>query len=631
MKKSGIYFISFLLLSFALKAQLISYNLSAVPETVKKNASVVKQFEEYVFTVDDIDKASLSVHTISTVVNEDGKDALDFHVYTSKFISLDDAEIKVYDANGKQTAKYKKKEMITQAMGEGLIDDGYYTFYTVTTSNYPVTIELEYELKYKGTLFYPPYEILLPGEGVVQSSFTAKVPANLGLRYKPRNTDLVPDIKDDGKTKTCKWEVKNLSPFEYEEGAVSYENRYPSILLAPNRFKMDDYEGDMTSWKNFGYWYASMKKGIDVLSDDKKSFFKNMVNQAKDDREKMKIVYEYLQKNFRYVSIQLGIGGYKPFPANFTDSKKYGDCKGLSNFMQAALEAVGIKSYQALINRQANGLPLDTDFPRNGFNHVILFVPDKKDSIWLECTSNSLEFGHLDITTENKNALVVTEAGGVLIPTPKSNSKSNTFSALSIISMLDDGSGNMETTFKSTGEYKELMEDIVKEKKDEQKESFVLGFSFKQPDEFEFTKRETEDIHTTVLKMTVEKIPEFTAGSKIFLAPRLYKFWGRKLPKAENRRLDFYFNFPFERTDTTIYKLPEGYKADVLPPAKELKCEYASYSSKHWYDENQKAVYSTVTLALRQQVIPAAKYAEVKKFFDDVIMNDGQRIVVKKE
>ncbi|HEU4859961.1 MAG TPA: hypothetical protein VFT15_09005, partial [Chitinophagaceae bacterium] len=101
--------------------------------------------------------------------------------------------------------------------------------------------------------------------------------------------------------------------------------------------------------------------------------------------------------------------------------------------------------------------------------------------------------------------------------------------------------------------------------------------------------------------------------------------------KAENRRLDFYFNFPLEQYDTTVYVLPEGYKVDVLPPEKEFKTEYSSYTAKSWFDENKRAVYSYVQIILKQHVIPAARYAEVKKFFDDVLINDGQKIVIKKE
>ena len=108
---------------------------------------------------------------------------------------------------------------------------------------------------------------------------------------------------------------------------------------------MDGNDGDLTSWKNFGNWYYNLCKGVVNLSDETKNTLKEMVKNAANDKEKMKIIYKYLQANFRYVSIQLGIGGYKPFDAAFVNQKKYGDCKALSNYMKACLDAIGINSY----------------------------------------------------------------------------------------------------------------------------------------------------------------------------------------------------------------------------------------------------------------------------------------------
>ena len=70
--------------------------------------------------------------------------------------------------------------------------------------------------------------------------------------------------------------------------------------------------------------------------------------------------------------------------------------------MKAALKAVGIKSYIALINAKYNSEPVDPSFPENGFDHVILCIPQPKDSIWLECTSNTTDFGVLGSFTENR-------------------------------------------------------------------------------------------------------------------------------------------------------------------------------------------------------------------------------------
>ena len=611
-------------------SQLTSFDLNTVPDSVKKKASIIKRYENIVFEVSDIEKATEDVQQIYTVLSEEGKSKLFFYQYSSKWISFEDVEIKVYDANGKQTGKYKKRDMTTVATGEGLIDDGFYTYFNVSASSYPITVEYRYRLKYKGTLWYPDYSVNGTAQGVENSTFVARVPKELDLRYKEINIHLPPKITEDGKDKVYQWSVKNLCPIEFEEGAA-YNNKYPSIMLAPNRFTIYGYEGTLNSWKDYGKWINDLTTGLDVLPEERRQFFRELVKSAPDDREKARLVYDYLQKNFRYVSIQLGIGGLRPFSADFTDKKKYGDCKALSNYMKAALAASGVKSYVALINAQYNGEPVDPDFPSQAFNHVILCIPQKNDSVWLECTSSTSDFGVLGTFTENRNALLITENGGVLVSTPKSKSKANKFFTNSIVFLQEDGSGKTVSSISTTGEYKEMMSDMMKEKDDDKKDFLVNGLGFKQPDEFKLKEQEAHTENLVInLEMNIEKIPEFKTASKMFLNPRIYKMYSVKMPKAENRKYDYYFRYPFEKYDTTIFKLPEGFIPEALPQAKETKCEFATYTTKYWYNEKEKAVYSSAKLDLLQHRIPAAKYASVKSFFDEVLMDNSQRIVIKK-
>jgi transglutaminase-like putative cysteine protease len=614
--------------SYAWKVQL---NPSIFDTSLIKNASVIKNEENILLEITAVDRFTYTVHKVETILSEKGKDELDFVQYTNKYISLENAEIKVLDVWGKQVTKFSKKDMTTVANGEGLIEDGYVTYLRIPAPAYPITIEYNYQLKFKGTVNYPSFNIMSSGEAVVKSIFTARVLKELDLRYKEKNVQLKPDITEDTKYKQYQWTITDMKPLEYEEGTAKYESRYPSIQLAPNRFSYYNNEGDLTSWKKFGAWIGNLYNGLDELPQERKDFFINMVKRASTDEEKARIIYEYLQKNFRYVSIQLGIGGLKPFSADFTDKKKYGDCKGLSNFMKAALKAVGIKSCLAIINAEYNSEPVDPDFPENGFNHVILCIPQAKDSIWLECTSNKTDFGVLGSFTENRNALLITNDGGVLVPTPVSQAKENVLTANTLAEISEDGSGTSVSTFTASGAYKEDIEtDLIEEKKDDQKEFLIHTFGFKQPDEFEIGKNDNQQMLSTSIKMTIEKIPEFVAGEKMFIAPRLYKLCSAKLPKANNRRLDFYFFDPFIKTDTTVYKLPEGFVVDALPSAKSFACEYGSYKNNYWFDAKTNLVYSTAKLELTQLKIPASKYASVKTFFDEVLQEDAQRIVIKK-
>ena len=607
------------------------YSLLLVPDSVKKNASVIKRFENIVFEVTDIDRASLDVHQVYTVLSEAGRQALMFMQYSTKFMTLEDVEIKVLDAYGDQLNKYRKKDLALHAISDDVVDDGKVHYFEVPAASFPVTVEYKYKSIFKGTLVYPAYTIITPGQGVESSQFTAKVPKDLGLRYKEKNIRLSPQITEEGKYIMYRWSTKNLSPIHYEEGAVSYESRYPSILLAPNRFKLENYEGDMTSWKSFGQWYVSLLKGTNVLSAEKQETLKDLVKDAGSEREKIKLIYQYLQQNFRYVSIQLGIGGFKPFSADFTDKRKYGDCKALSNYMQAGLNAIGVKSYVALVNAAPNKEAVDPNFPCNQFNHVILCVPQPRDTIWLECTSKTNDFGVLGSFTENRNALLITENGGILVATPVSKASDNQFNAYTRVYLEEDGTGKTSTHLRTAGEYKQdLINHLLEESQDDQKKFVVEQLGFKQPEKLEINKETEADKLLATINLRLDRVPDFTAGNKMFLNQRLYRLLSGKLPAKENRRQDYFFDCPFEKTDTTVIHLPSGYTVDALPKSKTLKCEYASYSTQYWFDEKQQTIFSTARISLNQHRIPASKYGEVKHFFDEVLLDNSQKIVIRK-
>lgn len=613
-------------------SQINILDASTLAAALKENAHSVKREEKINFEVKDIDAAKLSVHQVYTVLDAEGEDVLYFTQYSDEFRKLEDAEIKVFDAAGKPVNKYKMKEMKSQATGDGLVVDGKVYYFRVAAPSYPITVQYDYEIKFKGTLNYPDYRIETPDQSVEHSSYTASIPSDLDLKFKAKNISLAPLINNTGKNKVYTWEVKNLPAVLYEQGAVSYESSYPSILLSPVKFSMDGNEGDLSTWKNFGLWYANLSKGSINLSDETKTFLKGMVKNASTDKEKIKIIYNYLQSNFRYVSIQLGIGGFKPFDANFVDQKKYGDCKALSNYMEACLDAVGITSYPALINAEYNKEPVDPGFPHNSFNHVILCVPGKKDTTWLECTSNITDVGILGSFTENRNALLITPQGGVLVPTPKSKPSENTFNLTTKVQLKDDASGESESILKTSGKYKEdLINYVMDEKKDDQKDYLVSILGFLQPDDFELTSNKKDDSASISFKFYIDKIPEFTAGSKMFLNPRIYKIWNTKIPSTEKRTKSFYFQAPFIKRDTTVYFLPEDYTIENLPKSKETKFDFGVFKTNYAYDEKANSITSIAFLQLSQNIIPADKFIETRLFFSKVIEEYSEKIIIKKK
>ena len=636
--KKASLFITGLICSQLAMAQLAGlpigskYSALSIPDSLKKNADAVMREDVQNFIVKDINSALLEIHEIVTILNEDGSHHLSFGATSSKFNYLDDAEISVYNAVGTKLNTYTKKEMQTASFGEGLVEDGKTTYFKVTAPSYPITVEKIYRIKFKGILSYPKNTIQNPYTSVEHFKYTVVVPSELGLRYKVINAQQVPGLVSKIDATTFSWEAKNLVAKKSEKHNGSSLRYAPQILLAPNKFKLDDYEGDMTSWKNFGEWNHRLIGNRNQLSEKGKAVIQSLTKEAITDIEKAKLIYNYLQKNMRYVSIQLGIGGLQPFPADFVQEKKYGDCKALSNYMQAALNVVGIKSHYAIINSGANAVPAMEDFPSDPFDHIILCIPQAKDSIWLECTSQTIDFGELGDFTENRKALLVTENGGVLVNTPASKASSNIFTSSTQIHLNDDGTGKADASITGTGEFKQQQVAYTYQQSDDDKRRYLIkAIEWKQPDLVTITNgTRFEKPYRIDAKMEYDQLPAFKAGSKMFLQPRLYPLFDEDIPDAEKRTQDYYFAFPYQAKDTTVYYLPEGYGIDNLPKEKTITYPFGKYNCAYAWNEAAKMIKVTTALEITEHVVKAASYPQLVEFRKAVEADMNEKIVVKR-
>ena len=633
MMKNAILILLPTLLSAHSFAQAPVYPARAIPDSMLKNANVVLREEYRKLTVKSSNSAKFEVHDVLTILNEQGRNYLFFNQFSDKFEVLDDAEFIVYDTEGNKIKTYEKKNMNSINYGEGLVPEGKMTYFSPNAPSFPITVEINYTIKFKGIIGLPGFIIQPSGQSVQHEVFEVETPADLGIRYKMINTNREPVKTDDGAKQLYRWEVRNLVAYQYEKQSGSAYNYEPAVLIGPVKFQMDEYEGDMTSWKNFGTWMNELYEKTTVLPEEKKRFYRNLVKDATSDEEKARIIYRYLQDNMRYVSIQLGIGGLQPFPASFVDEKKYGDCKALSNFLRSALDAVNIKSSVLIIQGGVEPRKVYAEFPADYFNHVILCIPHPKDTVWLECTSSILPFGELGPFTENRKAMMITDSGGVLVNTPKSNYNENLENFTSRIEVDAEGGAKVITNWSSTGEQRfELLSRFHDLKEDEKKTYFIRENEWKQPDLFNISNSGKRDNpYRVTAKMEYEKISSFTAGKKLFLAPMLYSIFDEDIPETEKRTHAYLFTCPYQSTDTTIYTFPAGFAVENLPANKSIEMPFAVYHCTSTLDANSRTLTIVSLLQIREREIKAAEYPQLLDFKKQVKGSVNEKIVVRRD
>lgn len=381
----------------------------------KYNAIVLEDVET--FTLSSPTSANLEVRRSVRVFNDAGLEDAIFQEYTDQFRSISSFKGTVEKEGGKPL-KLKKEDLVQVSLASGLAEDGFINGYQPSAS-YPFTVTYEYTLSYrKGIASFPAF-FPVSGEKVKveKASYTIQVPSGMSINTISEKAGEV--RKETGKNDTYRWDIPVFEGYADEAMMPSWREIVPFVMACPVAFTYAGVPGNQGTWKDVGVWCYGLKEGTEDLPEDFVARLKEMTASAGSDLEKVRILYDYLREQTRYVSIQLGIGGYKPFPASQVQKSGFGDCKGLSNFMQAMLHAVGIPSYYTLVNTDRERfLP---DYAGIGqMNHVMLCVPlaEKKDTLWLECTNPAFPLGYRHEDVAGHDVVLVTADGGVPVRVP---------------------------------------------------------------------------------------------------------------------------------------------------------------------------------------------------------------------
>jgi hypothetical protein len=611
------------------------YAVSKIPAALMENANVVKRFEEERFTLKNPGEAYYKWKFVLTILNENGDRYAGLSQLYNKFIEIKSIDAVLYDANGKELRKLKNRD-IQDFSGSGdysLVDDSRYKSHNFYYKVYPYTIEYEVELKYNGTMFYPDW---LPQSwqhcSVEESRFVFSCDDNYEFRYKAYQYNNEPLITKDKNTKTYTWQIQNLPAISREPYSGGMRKITPLVLFGPTEFEMQNYKGNMKSWQDLGKFIYALKEGRDALPDDVKQTVHQLTDNVKDNKRKVEILYDYLQKNTRYISIQLGIGGWQPFDAKFVATKKYGDCKALSNFMYSLLKEAGIPSNYTVIRAGDDEDDIFSDFPASQFNHVILCVPLQKDTVWLECTDQYKSPGYMGAFTGNRYALVVDEKGGTLVSTPYYGMKDN--QQLRTVKAVLENNGTLQ--LKANTHYSALQQDdiqgmITHLSRDRVKEYLHEQLDFATYDINRFDYKEEKQSLPAInesLDITVSNYATIT-GKRLFIVPNVMTKTYRKLSIDTARKYDIELGIGYMDVDSVEIELPAGYETEAMPQDVSISAPFGKYTCSVRLKDNKLQYFRSIESSGGH--FSAKNYNDLVKFYETIYKADRNRVVLVKK
>lgn len=610
------------------------YAVSKISPSLLKNANAVLRLEEMRFEIFNTKESRLKSHYVITILNEKGDHWAEFSEYYDKHREVSSVEGVLYDANGKQLKKIKKKDLedLSGVSGGTLMDDNRIKHHNFYYKNYPYTIEYDIEIKNKATLFFPMWSPQGDeGLSVENSSISIVSDMNYQVRYKSFNYTGSPVSTQEKNTKVLTWSVKSMNALMKEPYSPLWHELTTVVIFAPTNFQMDEYKGNMKNWQDFGKFVHSLRQDREQLPDNVKQAIHLIADNIHNPKEKIARLYEYMQKNTRYISIQLGIGGWQPFPAKEVAAKGYGDCKALTNYMYSILKEAGISSYYSLIRAGKSANYITEDFPSQQFNHVILSVPVLNDTVWLECTSQTMPAGYLGDFTSDRPALLIDENGGKMVRTPKYNMKEN-LQARNIKAILDD---NGKLKMIASNWYSGMQQDDIHGRinalsKEKVKEHLQEQFDFSTYDVNGFNYKEQKNSLPSIsesLDITVSNYATIT-GKRLFIIPNVMTRSGRKLSQDSARKFDIQLGFEYKDVDSVEIELPKGYEPEAIPKDVTISSQFGKYSSSVKLKDNKLFYYRS--MEHNSGRYPAKEYADLVEFYGAIYKADRSKVVLVK-
>jgi len=624
------------ILSFPVLLSAQQFMVILIPDSLKKNADVVKRYEEKILEIKSPGKVIEKERHVYTVLNDEASKYGSYTTFYGKFTSINSVSCTLYDAFGKEQKRIRKKDMEDRSAFDGfsLMTDQRYKTADFYCRNYPYTVDFEEEDDMTGVIGFDSW---LPasesGMSVEYSKYVIIAPKDYQVRYKPLNCSIQPIITEEKDKKIYTWEIKNLPAKSTESMGPSWSEIAPRVLIGPSDFEAEGYKGNMNTWENYGRFIHELAKGRDVLPDETKRKVHELTDNLKDPKQKISVLYDYMQKNTHYISIQLGIGGWQPFDATYVATKRYGDCKALSNYMVALLKEAGIKGKTVDIRAGANAASINKDFPSFQFNHVIACVPLDKDTVWLECTSETLPAGYLSSFTANRYAVLVDENGGKLIHTPKYNYHDNQEIRKIDATINEEGnlSASVNTQYKA--EQQDNLEQLINGlSKDKMLEHLKSEIDLPTYDITKFNYTQQKDVIPSInesLELNASNYAQ-VSGRRLFIAPDILTRSSTKLKQEEERKLDVKLYNEYTDIDSVEIKIPAGYQPEAIPQDMKIQTKFGKYSSsikvmpdKILYYRNREQYSGT---------FPPSDYNELVKFYEQIYKADRAKIVlVKKE
>jgi tetratricopeptide (TPR) repeat protein/transglutaminase-like putative cysteine protease len=383
------------------------------------------------------------------------------------------------------------------------------------------------------------------------------------------------------------------------------------------------------SYRELGAWYWGLSRDQLELDSATRELIHRITAQATSTREKVKIVYDWVVKNTRYVALEFGIYGYKPRRAVQTVTRGWGDCKDKAAVIVAMLNELDIPATMVLVRSGQRGRFQSEVASLAPFDHAIAYVPEL--NLYLDGTAEFSGSGELPAMDQGALALQVNAGTAKMVTLPDNDPLTHVKRRQVTLHLSAAGLADIELEYQTNGPSASSWR--RRYSADATRRARVLEDLSQEFPGLEIPESgiAINDLSNYELPVSVKvrgRAPRLLReeGGTFSLSVTPSERLGPAYGSLTQRRLDVDIGAFPSLDETYVVYTPPGYDVLSAPVASKLESPFGSYSVELSQEPGKLNVHSRLQLAVSH--VEPQRYPEFRRFCQAVDLAFDQRLVL---
>jgi len=456
---------------------------------------------------------------------------------------------------------------------------------------------------------------------IVNKIYTLKIPESLKITYNGFKMDAEPIIVKTKGYAIYQWNKKDIAQLKNEPNSPGFSEIAPYLHIST-----------FNSWEELGKWYSSFIKDQWELSETAKKTAHQIVEGKNTTLEKVMAIHNFIVSNTRYVGLEFGVHGYKPYKASQVFERRFGDCKDKALLLCSMLKEVNVEADMVLLRTRNLGTIEKKPASLSSFNHAIAYVPEL--DLFLDATAEFSGIYEIPYLDQGVDCLVVSSEEKAEIRTiPVNSSEDNVFYAKYV---FDLKKGETELSTLGTYAIKGVEAAMIRadfQSIEKQKEILEKQLSQNYPaskiEEAQFSdmkniNKEVEISFKGKMNGVLKNTGNSSYSGSLWLGNTALSSTYCALTE---RKFPIEIPYAVKQIYEITYKIPAGANV-VTPEDKTLNTKYGEFKRTVTREEGNE-VKTISMISLKVTRIAVEDYREFKAFLNEIDKLTSERIQIK--